>query len=80
MCALSAASGPTQRGRLTPRELEVAQLVGRGLSNREIAAALTLSIRTAEVHVDHILTKLNLTSRTQLAAWQLESMIAARDT
>jgi predicted ATPase/DNA-binding CsgD family transcriptional regulator len=56
---------------LTPREHEVAVLVARGLSNREVAEVLTISPRTAESHVDHILTKLNLPNRTQVVAWML---------
>jgi non-specific serine/threonine protein kinase len=58
-------SGP----QLTRRESEVAQLVARGLTNREVAAQLYLSVRTVEVHVDRILTKLGFHTRTQLAAW-----------
>jgi DNA-binding CsgD family transcriptional regulator len=53
---------------LTPREREVLQLVARGLSNREIAAALSVSERTAESHVASILAKRGMTSRGQLAA------------
>ena len=56
-------------GRLTRRESEVAGLVARGLSNRQIAAALHISERTAENHVQHILTKLGLQNRTQVASW-----------
>jgi predicted ATPase/DNA-binding NarL/FixJ family response regulator len=55
---------------LTRREQQVADLVTRGLSNKEIAAALVISQRTAESHVEHILTKLGLTSRAQIAAWK----------
>lgn len=54
---------------LTPREREVAELVGQGLTNREIAARLYLSERTAENHVQHILTKLDLANRSQIAVW-----------
>jgi DNA-binding CsgD family transcriptional regulator/tetratricopeptide (TPR) repeat protein len=54
---------------LTPREREVAALVARGLTNRQIAAALVISERTADVHVSNILNKLTLNSRAQLAAW-----------
>jgi DNA-binding NarL/FixJ family response regulator len=53
---------------LTHRELEVAALVAEGLTNREIAERLVLSVRTVETHVDRILGKLNLHTRTQLAA------------
>ncbi|MGY4099053.1 ATP-binding protein [Nocardia sp. R16R-3T] len=54
---------------LTRRELDVARLVAAGCSNKSIAGELVISIRTAESHVDHILTKLGFTSRTQIAAW-----------
>jgi len=56
-------------GPLTRREDEIAGLVGRGLTNRQIAAALHISERTAENHVQHILAKLGLRTRTQIAAW-----------
>ncbi|MCA2229990.1 ATP-binding protein [Nonomuraea aurantiaca] len=54
---------------LTRRELQVAGLVAEGLSNKEIASRLTVSQRTAEGHVNHILTKLGFNSRAQIAAW-----------
>jgi predicted ATPase/DNA-binding CsgD family transcriptional regulator len=57
---------------LTAREFEVAQLVARGLTNKRIAAALVISQRTAEGHVEHVLTKLGFTSRAQIAAWVTE--------
>ncbi len=56
---------------LTRREREVAALVAEGRSNRQIAEQFVLSERTVETHVSRILTKLDLTSRTQLAAWVL---------
>jgi DNA-binding NarL/FixJ family response regulator len=55
--------------RLTPREREVADLVAQGLTNREIAKHLFLSERTAQNHVQHILTKLDLSNRSQIAVW-----------
>ncbi len=54
---------------LTPRELEVAELVAQGMSNKEIAAKLVIAQRTAEGHVEHILAKLGLSSRVQIATW-----------
>jgi non-specific serine/threonine protein kinase len=62
---------PGQPGRspLTRREQQVASLVAEGLSNREIAARLVLSTRTAEGHVENILIKLGFGSRTQIARW-----------
>jgi predicted ATPase/DNA-binding CsgD family transcriptional regulator len=71
---------PGPRQTLTPRESEVASLVARGLTNRDIAAQLFLSVRTVEVHVDHILTKLGFRTRTQLAAWAHEEGLLAEDT
>ncbi|WP_280296833.1 protein kinase domain-containing protein [Nocardia abscessus] len=55
--------------KLTKRERQVADLVAQGLSNRQIAARLVISQRTAQGHVEHILTKLGFTSRAQIAAW-----------
>jgi predicted ATPase/DNA-binding CsgD family transcriptional regulator len=57
---------------LTRREAQVAELVGRGLSNKEIAATLVISQRTAEGHVQRILTKFGFTSRAQVATWVAE--------
>lgn len=59
---------------LTRREREVAALVAEGLTNREIAERLYISERTAENHVQHILTKLALNSRSQLAVWAVTQM------
>ena len=60
---------PERATGLTPREQQVATLVGRGLTNRQIAESLVFGERTAEAHVAHCLAKLGLSSRTQLAAW-----------
>ena len=54
---------------LTRREWEVARLITQGLSNRRIAQHLVLSERTVDSHVSHILRKLGLGSRAQIAAW-----------
>ena len=54
---------------LTRRERQVADLITQGLTNKDIAAELVISQRTAESHVEHILTKLGFTNRAQVAAW-----------
>jgi non-specific serine/threonine protein kinase len=54
---------------LTPRERQVADLIGQGLTSRQIAAKLVVSQRTAESHTENILRKLGMTSRTQIATW-----------
>jgi DNA-binding CsgD family transcriptional regulator/tetratricopeptide (TPR) repeat protein len=53
---------------LTPREAEVLGLVARGYTNRQIAAALVISVKTASVHVSHILDKLDARNRVEAAA------------
>ncbi|MEV4237440.1 protein kinase [Nocardia sp. NPDC049737] len=58
--------------KLTKRERQIADLIAQGLSNKRIAAKLVISQRTAEGHVEHILTKLGFTSRSQIAAWIAE--------
>jgi predicted ATPase/DNA-binding NarL/FixJ family response regulator len=58
-----------RRHRLTRREREVAMLVAQGLSNGQIASTLVISPRTAETHVQHIMTKLGFSTRAQIAAW-----------
>ncbi len=65
----SAVSG----GPLTRRQHEVAALIARGLSNRQIAAELVITERTAAAHIEHILDKLGFSSRTQIAVWAAAS-------
>jgi non-specific serine/threonine protein kinase len=64
---------------LTRRESQVAELVGRGLSNKDIAATLVISQRTAEGHVQRILTKFGFTSRAQVATWVAEQRQPVQD-
>jgi predicted ATPase/DNA-binding CsgD family transcriptional regulator len=64
-----AATSGEDASELTARELEVARLVADGLSNPAIAAALFVSVATVKTHVSHILGKLGLHSRVQLAGW-----------
>ncbi|MBF6245658.1 protein kinase [Nocardia elegans] len=62
-------SEPHGQETLTKREHEISTLVAQGLTNREIASRLVISVRTAEKHVDHIMSKLGFANRTQIAAW-----------
>jgi DNA-binding CsgD family transcriptional regulator len=60
--------------RLSPREREVSRLIAQGLTNqgltnRQIARALAITEKTVGSHVDHIMTKLDLRSRTRIAVW-----------
>ena len=58
--------------RLSDRELEVIQLIGRGLSTREIASSLNLSVKTIESHRAHIKEKLNLRNATELVQFSVQ--------
>jgi DNA-binding CsgD family transcriptional regulator len=58
---------------LSPREAEVAKLVAEGLTNRQIAERLVISERTAQNHVQHILTKLGFATRSQIVAWSVRA-------
>ncbi|MFC7275465.1 ATP-binding protein [Paractinoplanes rhizophilus] len=67
--AAPSTSGAAGWAPLTRREREVAALVAEGLTNQQIADRLVIGRRTANTHVEHILTKLDFTSRAQIAAW-----------
>jgi non-specific serine/threonine protein kinase len=62
---------------LTQREMEVVRQIARGRTNRQIAEALVITEGTAAVHVKHILNKLGLDSRAQVAAWAVRRGLAA---
>jgi len=64
-----AAADPASPGGLTPRERQIAGLIARGRSNRDIAQELLISPATAARHVANILAKLGFSSRAQVAAW-----------
>jgi DNA-binding NarL/FixJ family response regulator len=63
--------GPPER--LTPREREVLQYVVKGLTNREIAGQLSLSVGTVKIHVERIIGKLGVSDRTQAAVRAIEA-------
>ena len=67
--APAASTSPRDANELSARELEVARLAAKGLSNPAIAADLFVSVATVKTHVSHILGKLDLESRVQLAGW-----------
>lgn len=62
-------SGERVASPLTAREVEVARLIARGLSNKQIAAELIIAEGTADRHVSNILGKLDFSTRAQIAAW-----------
>jgi DNA-binding NarL/FixJ family response regulator len=68
---------PDRLAGLTTRELEVAKLIGRGLSNAEIADTLVLAEQTVKTHVGRILTKLELRDRAQVVVAAYESGLIA---
>ncbi|MGH3193978.1 MAG: helix-turn-helix transcriptional regulator, partial [Streptosporangiaceae bacterium] len=74
LLAADAAASP-----LSPRELEVATLVARRMTNKQIGATLFVSERTAENHVQHILVKLGFSNRSQIAAWLAADAPADRE-
>jgi DNA-binding NarL/FixJ family response regulator len=78
MASLRTGPDGHQTEELTSRELEVLRLVGAGRANKEIAAELGISERTARTHVSNILAKLGLSSRTQAALWAVrEGLVEA---
>jgi len=75
---LAAPGGKPANGPLTSRENEIAALVADGLSNREIAVRLVISKRTVDAHIEHIFSKLGVSSRVQLVNWLNTSAPAPR--
>jgi non-specific serine/threonine protein kinase len=69
---------PTPEGPLTRREEEVAALIARGCTNREIAESLVITEGTVERHVANIFRKLNCHSRAQVASWATQSLHTQR--
>ena len=78
MREVRAGASPAAQPALSPREREILQHVAKGVSNKEIARSLGLAESTVKIHVQHILRKLELSSRVQAAVWAIEHGIAAR--
>jgi NarL family two-component system response regulator LiaR len=70
---------PDESSKLTGREMEVIRLVARGKSNREIAAVLVISEKTAKSHISNILGKLGLEDRTQMAVYAVKTGLVKAD-
>ena len=62
---------PSENQKLTDRETEVLQLIAQGLANKEIASRLDIACGTVERHIHNILSKLNVSSRTEAAYWAM---------
>ncbi len=63
---------------LTARENEVLQLLAKGMSNKEIASVLVITEKTVKAHVSSILSKLNLSDRTQAALYAVKKWSCIR--
>ena len=68
-CATEAEPDKPELAELTPREVEVLNLIGTGCTNREIAKQLYITEGTVKTHVTHILNRLNLRNRSQIAIY-----------
>lgn len=80
MAGVQAGTGASERlsrGRLTPREREVLQLLAEGKSNKEIAGVLGISVKTAETHRANIMLKLNMHSIADLVRYAVRNNIIA---
>jgi two-component system nitrate/nitrite response regulator NarL len=75
---LRAGSDATPVPELSPREREIVACLTRGASNKEIARELAIAESTVKIHVQHILRKLELASRVQVAVWAIEHGIVPR--
>jgi DNA-binding NarL/FixJ family response regulator len=71
----AAVAAPPTRGRLTPREREIVQLLAEGKSTKEVAVALGLSVKTAETHRSNIMRKLELHSVSDLVLYAVRNNI-----
>ena len=71
--ATQASKRPKNRGGLSRREVDVLQLAARGLTTREIADRLVISPKTADHHIQHIYTKIDVSTRAAAALWAMQN-------
>jgi len=71
-------AAPADKDKLSPREREILAFLAKGASNKEIARALELAESTVKIHVQHILRKLNLSSRVQAAVYAVETGLSPK--
>ena len=64
---------PQNRGGLSRREVDVLQLAARGLTTRQIADRLVISPKTADHHIQHIYTKIGVSTRAAAALWAMQN-------
>jgi NarL family two-component system response regulator LiaR len=76
--AIAHAPGEQPAERLTPREREVLELIGRGMSNKRIARELGVAEKTVKTHVGHVLAKLGVADRTQAALYAVRTGLLGR--
>jgi NarL family two-component system response regulator LiaR len=76
--AIAHAPGEQPAERLTPRERQVLELIGRGLSNKRIARELGVAEKTVKTHVGHVLAKLGVADRTQAALYAVRTGLLGR--
>lgn len=70
---------PIPEGAVSQRELEIIELVAKGLTNQEIAQSLTISKRTVDNHVSNIFTKTGAKNRVALSNWAMDNGKICRD-
>jgi two-component system nitrate/nitrite response regulator NarL len=75
---IRSAAPPSEKDKLSPREREILGFLAKGSSNKEIARSLELAESTVKIHVQHILRKLNLSSRVQAAVYAVEAGLAPK--
>jgi two-component system nitrate/nitrite response regulator NarL len=73
-----AETAATEKDKLSPREREILAFLAKGASNKEIARSLDLAESTVKIHVQHVLRKLNLSSRVQAAVYAVETGLSPK--